>query len=90
MNSIEWVGYLASLLVFATFCMQGMVALRAAAIASNLAFIAYAAVAGIGPVLLLHTLLLPMNVYRLSQSLRTQRCQRFAAERKFSARPRRP
>lgn len=80
MNSSDWVGYLASLLVLATFCMQGMVALRAVAIASNVAFIAYAAAAGIGPVLLLHALLLPMNVYRLSQSLRAQSCQRRAGQ----------
>ena len=80
MHSSEWVGYLASLLVLATFCMQGMVALRAVAIASNVAFIAYAGAAGIGPVLLLHALLLPMNVYRLSQSLRARRGQRRARQ----------
>jgi CRP/FNR family cyclic AMP-dependent transcriptional regulator len=69
-DASEWIGYLASLLVLATFCMQGMVALRAMAIASNVAFIAYAAWTGIGPVLLLHVLLLPTNIYRLTQALR--------------------
>jgi len=80
MHSSEWIGYLASLLVLATFCMQGMVALRAVAIASNVAFIAYAVVAGIGPVLLLHALLLPMNIYRLLQSWRTHRYPREAGQ----------
>ncbi len=70
MNANDGFGYLASLLVLLTFCMQGMVSLRAMAIASNVAFIAYAAVAGIGPVMVLHALLLPMNVVRLSQALR--------------------
>jgi CRP/FNR family transcriptional regulator, cyclic AMP receptor protein len=65
MNPFEPVGYLASLLVLATFCMRDMVALRVVAIASNLAFIAYSGLAQIGPVLLLHALLLPVNVLRL-------------------------
>ncbi len=79
MNDGEWVGYFASLLVLATFCMRDMVALRAVAIASNVAFIAYAAVAGIAPVLVLHALLLPMNVLRLMQSLATQRFRAMTA-----------
>ena len=66
MNFIEPIGYLASALVLATFCMRDMAALRCMAIASNLAFIAYGALADLGPVLLLHLLLLPVNVLRLT------------------------
>ena len=69
MTIVELLGYAASLLVLATFCMRGMVSLRVLAIASNVAFIAYAALAGIHPVLLLHALLLPMNVWRLIEAL---------------------
>ena len=65
MSATDLLGYLASLLVLATFCMRRMVALRLLAIGSNVAFIAYAMVAGIHPVLLLHAVLLPMNVWRL-------------------------
>jgi CRP/FNR family transcriptional regulator, cyclic AMP receptor protein len=65
MSFTEPLGYLASVLVLATFCMRDMVALRCMAIASNLAFIAYGALADVGPVLLLHLLLLPVNVQRL-------------------------
>ena len=65
MSTTDLLGYLASLLVLATFCMRRMVALRLLAIGSNVAFIAYAMLAGIHPVLLLHALLLPMNVWRL-------------------------
>ena len=67
MSSVDILGYLASLLVLATFCMRGMVTLRLMAIVSNLVFIGYAAIAGIHPVLLLHALLLPMNVWRLAE-----------------------
>jgi CRP/FNR family transcriptional regulator, cyclic AMP receptor protein len=63
----DTLGWLASALVLATFCMRGMVALRLTAIASNLAFIAYGSLAGIDPVLLLHVLLLPLNAARLVQ-----------------------
>ena len=65
MSATDLLGYLAALLVLATFCTRRMVALRLLAIGSNVAFIAYALVAGIHPVLLLHALLLPMNVWRL-------------------------
>jgi hypothetical protein len=64
----EWVGWLASALVLATFCMRAMVPLRLVAIASNLAFIAYGASAGIHPVLMLHLVLLPLNALRLAQA----------------------
>ena len=47
MTDTEMLGYLASLLVLATFCTGGMVSLRILAIASNLAFIGYAWLAGI-------------------------------------------
>ena len=65
MSSFEPVGYLASLLVLASFCMRDRVALRVVAIAGNLAFIAYGGLADIGPVLLLHVVLLPVNLLRL-------------------------
>ena len=60
-------GYLASALVLTTFCMGSMRPLRLTAVASNLAFIFYAAVADIPPVLILHSILLPVNIFRLVQ-----------------------
>ena len=71
MNAYEPIGYLASLLVLATFCMRDMVSLRVVAIASNIAFISYGALAEISPVLLLHVVLLPVNMLRLSESVRS-------------------
>ena len=65
MNTVEGIGYLAASLVLATFYMKSMDALRLAAIASNMAFIAYGYFAHLAPVLLLHALLLPINIYRL-------------------------
>lgn len=73
MNVSEPIGYLASALVLTAFCMRGMMALRVVAIASNLAFIAYGLLAGLEPILLLHAVLLPTNVYRLAQALIEER-----------------
>ena len=67
---VELLGYAASLLVLGAFCMRDMVGLRLLALASNAAFIGYAALASIHPVLLLHLALLPMNAWRLWQGWR--------------------
>lgn len=64
---VNAIGFAAASLVLATFCMRSMNALRWVAIASNVAFIAYGYLGGLVPILLLHTLLLPVNVYRLKQ-----------------------
>jgi hypothetical protein len=70
MSFVEPIGYLASALVLATFCMRDMVALRCMAVASNIAFIAYGGLADLGPVLALHLLLLPINVMHLRRAAR--------------------
>jgi hypothetical protein len=72
MSRFQWgadsIGYLASALVLMTFSMKSMRALRMCAIVSNLAFISYALVAGLMPILILHGILLPMNITRLTQT----------------------
>jgi CRP/FNR family transcriptional regulator, cyclic AMP receptor protein len=70
MNWIEAAGYLASALVLATFCMKTMIPLRGAAICSNLAFIVYGFYDQLFPVLILHGILLPLNIWRAVQMLR--------------------
>jgi hypothetical protein len=67
LSVIDGVGFGAAGLVLATFCMRSMNALRWVAIASNVAFIAYGYLGHLAPVLLLHALLLPVNIYRLTQ-----------------------
>ena len=68
MMTIDSIGYVAASLVLATFCARTMVLLRALAIASNLAFIAYGLLAHLWPILLLHAVMLPLNVYRLLEA----------------------
>ena len=82
---IEAVGYLASFLVFATFCMRTMILLRIAAILSNIAFIVYSSYDGLYPILILHSVLLPLNVARTMQMLRQSRLVQKAAKGDFSS-----
>ena len=68
--NVSWVelsGYIASLLVFVAFYMKTMIPLRVVAILSNVAFITYAVGGHLYPVLILHTVLLPLNCIRLRQ-----------------------
>lgn len=62
-------GYTAAFLVFMTFCMKTLIWLRAVAVASNVVFIAYGLGADLFPILILHSILLPMNLFRLWQNL---------------------
>jgi hypothetical protein len=76
---IELMGYTAAGLVLATFSVRSMTALRTFAIAGNLMFICYAAFAHLLPVLVLHAVLLPLNLWRLREA--------WAAAAKGSKRP---
>ena len=84
LNWVQVVGYAASLLVFSTFYMKTMIPLRCVAIASNVAFLTYGYFAGLTPVFLLHTVLLPLNVLRLRQMYRLKERLRQALERDLS------
>lgn len=64
---VDLFGWIAAALTLLTFSMRSMGALRIAALAANLVFIAYGATAGLAPVLALHLTLLPCNFVRLVQ-----------------------
>lgn len=60
-------GWSAAALTMCTFVCQDMRRLRVLAICANVAFVSYGALAGLTPVLALHLLLAPVNVWRLLQ-----------------------
>jgi hypothetical protein len=64
----DLLGYAASCAVLATFLMRTMVSLRLTAILSNLLFAAFGYLQHIYPVLFLHAVLLPINLWRLVDS----------------------
>src|SRR5215475_65696 len=65
-----YVGWLASALVLCTFLTRTMKPLRCIALGSNVAFITYSAMLQLYPVLILHCILLPINVWRLWEIMR--------------------
>jgi hypothetical protein len=69
MIASDAIGYLASALVLAAFCMSEMVPLRVLAVCSNVAFLVYGLSLRLIPVWLLHTVLLPINCWRLWECL---------------------
>jgi CRP/FNR family transcriptional regulator, cyclic AMP receptor protein len=64
---IEYLGYAASAAVLASFCMSTMRPLRALALGSNVLFAAYGFFGHLYPVLVLHAVLFPINLFRLVQ-----------------------
>ncbi|MEZ5787627.1 MAG: cyclic nucleotide-binding domain-containing protein [Xanthobacteraceae bacterium] len=75
----EITGYVASALVLATFWMRTMIPLRLVALGSNIAFIVYGILGGLVPIWVLHSILLPLNIYRTVEMARLlQRVRRAA------------
>ncbi len=73
MSWIELLGYAASAAVLTTFCMSTMIPLRIVALGSNVLFCAYGYFDHLYPVLILHTILFPVNLLRLFQFYRLVR-----------------
>jgi hypothetical protein len=61
--SPDALGWAAAALMVATFACRDARAMRPLAVATNLAFIGYGAMASLTPVLALHLLLLPVNLW---------------------------
>jgi len=64
-NSVDILGYAASVLTLATFAQREMLPMRILAIEANICFIGYGVMGLFMPVLILHLVLLPINVVRL-------------------------
>jgi uncharacterized delta-60 repeat protein len=62
-------GWSAAALMVCTFACRDAQAMRPLAVATNLAFIGYGAMASLAPVLALHALLLPINLWRWAECL---------------------
>ncbi len=69
----DLLGWAAALLTLMTFVCHDMRRLRLLALAANAAFIAYGALAQLLPVLALHMALVPVNLWRLKQTLQSAR-----------------
>jgi hypothetical protein len=67
--------------------MKDIIPLRLAALASNVAFIAYGLALGLTPIWLLHALLVPLNGYRLVEAARLRTRAVTCEKRTASHRP---
>jgi len=63
--NIEIIGFIGAALMVVALAMKTMIPLRAVGIISSIFQIAFALLAGITPMLIQHSVLLPMNSYRL-------------------------
>jgi cyclic nucleotide-binding protein len=69
MNYVPIIGFIAAGLVIATLSMRTMIPLRVVGIASNVAFFTYGILFQSYPTVMLHSILLPINIYRLREML---------------------
>jgi hypothetical protein len=69
MDYVTLIGFLAAALVIATLSMRTMVPLRIIGICSNVAFVTYGVLFGSYPTIVLHSILFPLNIYRLREML---------------------
>ena len=84
MDCLQLLGFLAAFLMFSTFYMKNMIPLRIIGMASNATFIVYAVNAEVWPLFVLHTVLLPMNFFRLIQMRKLIEQVRSASEDSMS------
>ncbi|MFI0849780.1 YgjV family protein [Mesorhizobium sp. IMUNJ 23232] len=77
----ETIGFLGSGFAVLTYWMREMLPLRVAAVLSCLFFIAYAAIIGSLPLLMMETILLPINAYRLLELRRDKATVQIAQPR---------
>jgi hypothetical protein len=73
MTADDFIGWIAAALTLLTFSLRSMMSLRIAAVAANVCFIAYGVTQELYPVIALHSLLIPCNLYRLLELLRDAR-----------------
>ncbi|HZD91022.1 MAG TPA: cyclic nucleotide-binding domain-containing protein [Pseudolabrys sp.] len=79
MHYAQVIGYAAAGLGILMFAMQTMIPLRVTAIAHNLGQIAFGLLTGVYPMVIQHTILLPLNAYRLIEMLNLIKHVKFAS-----------
>jgi CRP/FNR family cyclic AMP-dependent transcriptional regulator len=83
-ETIQIIGFVGAALMVATLAMRTMIPLRVAGIVSSIFQIVFALLAGITPMLIQHSILLPMNAYRLHEQMRLIRKVRKASNEDLS------
>jgi CRP/FNR family transcriptional regulator, cyclic AMP receptor protein len=84
LEDVEIVGFVGAGLMVVTLAMRTMIPLRVVGIVSSIFQIVFALLAGITPMLIQHSILLPMNAYRLYEQTRLVRKVRKACTEDLS------
>jgi hypothetical protein len=79
-NLLDILGYLGGMLVFFSFYLKTMMRLRVVAIVSNVVYVCYGLTGQLMPILVLHALLLPLNLWRLIEVKQLIRKVRMSAQ----------
>lgn len=74
------IAYVGNVVVIVTYSMRTMIPLRILGMCSNVIFLAYSALLGLFPLMILQCILLPLNGFRLFQMLRLTKQVQAAAE----------
>ena len=69
LDYVTVIGFIASGLVIATLSMRTMIPLRIVGLLSNVAFVTYGLLFHSTPTVMLHSILFPLNIYRLREML---------------------
>ena len=69
-NWVDGLGYLGALITLGTYSTKRMIPLRIVGMCANCVFISYGLLEPVYPQLLLHSILLPLNAFRLREMLR--------------------
>jgi CRP/FNR family transcriptional regulator, cyclic AMP receptor protein len=80
MSWVEILGYFGSSLTITVYSMKRMIPLRLIGIGANVVFITYGILAAVYPQMILHSVLLPINLYRLREMLLLVRKVKRAAQ----------
>jgi CRP-like cAMP-binding protein len=83
-NAVLSIGYIGAGLMVVSLTMRTMIPLRVVGIISSIFQIVFAVLAGITPMLVQHSILLPLNVYRLYEQIRLVRKVREASDKDLS------
>jgi high-affinity K+ transport system ATPase subunit B len=76
MTEGDLIGWMAAALTLLTFSMRSMFWLRLVALTANACFIGYGVLESLFPVIALHVLLIPCNLWRLVECLSDDRTDR--------------
>jgi hypothetical protein len=86
-SSIDMVGYMGGLVTVWGLNQKTMIPLRVGAVCGNIVFLTFGLLAGSNPTFVVHSLLLPLNLFRMYQMIKLVRDMRLSTNQENSLEP---